>query len=47
MVSVVDGWMGVDEWIGGWVGVKAILYIAYSNQKINSGVIYLENFQYF
>jgi hypothetical protein len=31
----VPGWL--DEWVGGWVGVwmelKAILRIAYSNQK--------------
>jgi hypothetical protein len=27
----VDGWM--DGWMDGWVGVKAVLRIAYSNQK--------------
>jgi beta-glucanase (GH16 family) len=36
----MDGWMGgwVDGWMGGWMGdgwmeVKSILRIAYSNQK--------------
>jgi hypothetical protein len=31
----VDGWMGgwMDGWMDGWVGVKAVLRIAYSNQK--------------
>jgi hypothetical protein len=31
----VDGWMGgwMDGWVDGWVGVKAVLRIAYSNQK--------------
>jgi hypothetical protein len=28
----LDGWMGVD----GWVGVKAVLRIAYNNQKFSS-----------
>jgi hypothetical protein len=30
----VDGWM--DGWVDGWVGVKAkaVLRIAYSNQKL-------------
>jgi hypothetical protein len=28
----VGGW--VDGWMDGWVGVKAILRIAYSNQKL-------------
>jgi hypothetical protein len=23
----------MDGWVGGWVGVKAVLRIAYSNQK--------------
>jgi hypothetical protein len=27
----MDGWMG--GWVGGWVEVKAVLRIAYSNQK--------------
>jgi hypothetical protein len=27
----VDGWMG--GWVDGWMGVKAVLRIAYSNQK--------------
>jgi hypothetical protein len=27
----MDGWM--DGWVDGWVGVKAVLRIAYSNQK--------------
>jgi hypothetical protein len=27
----VPGWM--DGWMDGWVGVKAVLRIAYSNQK--------------
>jgi hypothetical protein len=27
----LDGW--VDGWMGGWVEVKAVLRIAYSNQK--------------
>jgi hypothetical protein len=27
----LDGWM--DGWMGGWVEVKAVLRIAYSNQK--------------
>jgi hypothetical protein len=25
--------MFLDGWMGGWVGVKAVLRIAYSNQK--------------
>jgi hypothetical protein len=29
----LDGWMG--RWMDGWVGVKAVLRIAYSNQKFN------------
>jgi hypothetical protein len=31
----MDGWMDrwVDGWVDGWVGVKAVLRIAYSNQK--------------
>jgi hypothetical protein len=28
----VGGWMG--GWVDGWVEVKAVLRIAYSNQKI-------------
>jgi hypothetical protein len=28
----VPGWM--DRWMDGWVGVKAVLKIAYSNQKV-------------
>jgi hypothetical protein len=28
----MDGWMG--GWVDGWMGVKAVLRIAYSNQKI-------------
>jgi hypothetical protein len=28
----MDGW--VDGWMDGWVGVKAVLRIAYSNQKL-------------
>jgi hypothetical protein len=27
----VPGW--VDEWVDGWMEVKAVLRIAYSNQK--------------
>ena len=27
----MDGWMG--GWVGGWMDVKAVLRIAYSNQK--------------
>jgi hypothetical protein len=27
----LGGW--VDGWVDGWVGVKAVLRIAYSNQK--------------
>jgi hypothetical protein len=27
----MGGW--VDGWVDGWVGVKAVLRIAYSNQK--------------
>jgi hypothetical protein len=27
----MGGWMG--GWVDGWVGVKAVLRIAYSNQK--------------
>jgi hypothetical protein len=27
----MDGWM--DGWVGGWMEVKAVLRIAYSNQK--------------
>jgi hypothetical protein len=27
----VDGWMG--GWVDGWMEVKAVLRIAYSNQK--------------
>jgi hypothetical protein len=31
----LDGWMGrwMGGWVDGWVGVKAVLKIAYSNQK--------------
>jgi hypothetical protein len=29
----VPGW--VDGWMDGWVGVKAVIRIAYSNQKQN------------
>jgi hypothetical protein len=25
----------VPGWVDGWVGVKAVLWIAYSNQKLN------------
>jgi hypothetical protein len=28
----LEGW--VDGWMGGWVGVKDVLRIAYSNQKL-------------
>jgi hypothetical protein len=28
----MDGWMG--GWVGWWVSVKAVLRIAYSNQKL-------------
>jgi hypothetical protein len=28
----LDGWM--YGWVDGWVGVKAVLRIAYSNQKL-------------
>jgi hypothetical protein len=28
----MDGWVG--GWVDGWMGVKAVLRIAYSNQKI-------------
>jgi hypothetical protein len=28
----VDGWVG--GWMDGWMGVKAVLRIAYSNQKL-------------
>jgi hypothetical protein len=31
----VPGWM--DGWVGEWVGVKAVLRIAYSNQKMRKG----------
>jgi hypothetical protein len=30
----MGGW--VDGWVDGWVGVKAVLRIAYSNQKYSS-----------
>ena len=30
--SSMGGWMG--EWMDGWMGVKSILRIAYSNQKL-------------
>jgi hypothetical protein len=32
----VPGWVGgwMDGWVGGWVEVKAVLSIAYSNQKL-------------
>jgi hypothetical protein len=30
----MDGWM--DGWMGGWMEVKAVLRIAYSNQKVNA-----------
>jgi hypothetical protein len=42
----VPGWMGgwvggwVGGWMGGWVEVKAVLRIAYSNQKIFFSSIY-------
>jgi hypothetical protein len=29
--TLLGGW--VDGWMNGWVGVKAVLRIAYSNQK--------------
>jgi hypothetical protein len=29
----IDGWM--DGWMDGWIEVKAVLRIAYSNQKWN------------
>jgi hypothetical protein len=31
----VGGWVGgwMEGWMGGWVEVKAVLRIAYSNQK--------------
>ena len=34
---LVPGWVGgwVGGWMGGWVEVKAVLRIAYSNQKYN------------
>jgi hypothetical protein len=28
----MDGWM--DGWVDGWMEVKAVLRIAYSNQKL-------------
>jgi hypothetical protein len=28
--------MFLDGWMGGWMGVKAVLRIAYSNQKLYS-----------
>ena len=31
VLSWVDGW--VDVWMDGWVSIRAILRIAYSNQK--------------
>jgi hypothetical protein len=39
----LDGWMGgwVDELVDGWVEVKAVLRIAYSNQKRFSFFIFL------
>jgi hypothetical protein len=33
----------MDGWVGGWVGVKAVLRIAYSNQKQNGGKDWQEN----
>jgi hypothetical protein len=32
----VLGWMGgwMGGWVGGWMEVKAVLRIAYSNQKV-------------
>jgi hypothetical protein len=35
----VPGWVGgwVDGWMDGWVGVKAVLRIANSNQKLIKG----------
>jgi hypothetical protein len=30
----MGGW--VDGWMGGWMEVKAVLRIAYSNQKTNN-----------
>ena len=32
----MDGWMG--RWMGGWMDVKAVLRIAYSNQKSESKI---------
>jgi hypothetical protein len=37
----VDGWM--DGWMDGWVGVKAVLRIAYSNQKLAQTNCWMKN----
>jgi hypothetical protein len=46
----VDGWVG--GWMGGWVVVKAVLRIAYSNQKSTVELsdylpTYMSNFELF
>ena len=30
-----SSWVHVPGWMGGWMGVKAILRIAYSNQNVS------------
>jgi hypothetical protein len=36
--------MFLDGWVDGWVGVKAVLRIAYSNQKTIYGSVYKKLF---
>jgi hypothetical protein len=40
----LDGWMG--GWMDGWVGVKAVLRIAYSNQKFDKVRLLLSPYFY-
>jgi hypothetical protein len=38
----MGGWMG--GWVDGWMGVKAVLRIAYSNQKNKLKLYLLDKF---
>jgi hypothetical protein len=44
----MDGWMDgwVGGWVGGWIEVKAVLRIAYSNEKFEV-VLKVEKCTYF